>query len=89
VASVTRDLKPRNNGEERSLTATCRLVALSGDGTAALLLFESVRRCLRGSVVLQQASLRSNCVTQGEFQTAERHSSCDMNQARQISLLVR
>jgi len=39
---LTLDLKPRHDGEERSLTAPCRIVALSGDGTAALLLFDSV-----------------------------------------------
>ena len=47
------DLKPQHKGEERSLTATCRPVALPGDGTAVLLLFDSVRSCLWCSVMLQ------------------------------------
>lgn len=64
---LTRDLKRRHKGEERSLTAPCRPVALSGDGTAALLLFDSVRSCLWGSVMTQQEPLHSNCVTGGSF----------------------
>jgi hypothetical protein len=72
---LTRDLKPQHNGEERSVTAPCRPVALSGDGAASLLLFESVRSCLWGSVVLQQVPILSNCVTQREFLTAERQQT--------------